>query len=83
MHAAEESEKLAYHNVNYGRAVVTCLSQPRAVDDNVVVAHYICGNIITDHEPSFCTTAARRGEMSGETHAREADEQKFLDKSAE
>ncbi|HMC23808.1 MAG TPA: hypothetical protein VKL19_18270 [Thermoanaerobaculia bacterium] len=40
-------------------------------------------NVITDHEPSFCTTAARRGEMSGETHAREADEQKFLDKSAD
>ncbi len=38
-------------------------------------------NVITDHEPSFCTTAARRGEMSGETHAREADEQKFLDKT--
>ena len=38
-------------------------------------------NVITDHEPSFCTTAARRGEMSGETHSREADEQKFLDKS--
>jgi hypothetical protein len=38
-------------------------------------------NVITDHEPSFCTTAARRGEMSGETHSREANEQKFLDKS--
>jgi hypothetical protein len=38
-------------------------------------------NVITDYEPSFCTTAARRGEMSGETTAREADEQRFLNKS--
>lgn len=38
-------------------------------------------NVITDHEPSFCVTEARRGEVSGETSAREADEQKFLDKS--
>jgi hypothetical protein len=40
-------------------------------------------NLITDHEPSFCTNAARRGEMSGETHSRETDEQKFLDKSGD
>jgi hypothetical protein len=40
-------------------------------------------NIITDYEPSFCTTAARRGEMSGETTAREAQEQRFLDKSGD
>ncbi len=38
-------------------------------------------NVITDHEPSFCSSAARRGEMSGETAAREADEQRFLSKS--
>jgi hypothetical protein len=38
-------------------------------------------NVITDHEPSFCMTAARRGEISGETSMREADEQRFLDKS--
>lgn len=38
-------------------------------------------NVITDYEPSFCTTSARRGEMSGETAAREADEQRFLNKS--
>jgi len=38
-------------------------------------------NVITDYEPSFCSTAARRGEMSGETAAREADEQRFLNKS--
>src|SRR6266496_3049434 len=50
VHAAEESEKLAYHNVNYGRAVVPGLRQARAVDHNVVVAHYICRNVITDHE---------------------------------
>ena len=50
MHAAEESEKLAYYNVNYGRAVVTCLSQPRAVDYNIVVAYYVCRNVITDYE---------------------------------
>ncbi len=40
-------------------------------------------NVITDHEPSFCTSAARRGEVSAETHAREADEQRFLDKSGD
>lgn len=38
-------------------------------------------SVITDYEPSFCTTSARRGEMSGETAAREADEQRFLNKS--
>jgi len=37
--------------------------------------------VATDREPSFCRTAARRGEMSGETTAREADEEKFLNKS--
>jgi hypothetical protein len=37
--------------------------------------------VITDREPSFCRTAARRGEMGGETSAREAEEQKFLNKS--
>ena len=50
MHAAEESEKLAYHNVNYGRAVVTRLSQPGAVDNNIVAAYYGCRNIITDYQ---------------------------------
>jgi hypothetical protein len=38
-------------------------------------------NVITDYEPSFCTTSARRGEMGGETAAREADERRFLHKS--
>ena len=38
-------------------------------------------NVVTDYEPSFCTTAARRGEIAGETAAREADEQRFLNKS--
>ncbi len=37
--------------------------------------------VITDHEPSFCRTAARRNEESGDTALREADEQKFLNKS--
>lgn len=37
--------------------------------------------VMTNEEPSFCTTAARRGEMEGETLAREAEEQRFLDKS--
>ncbi len=37
--------------------------------------------VITDREPSFCRTAARRGEMNGETAAREADEERFLNKS--
>ena len=36
--------------------------------------------VLTNQEPSFCTTAARRGEMSAETAAREAQEQRFLDK---
>ena len=40
-------------------------------------------NILTDYEPSFCTTAARKNEMDKETAAREADEQRFLDKSSE
>ena len=41
-------------------------------------------NIITDHEPSFCTISARRNETTnGETSAREADEQRFLDKSGD
>ena len=38
-------------------------------------------NVITDYEPSFCATSARRGEISGETAAREAGEQRFLNKS--
>ena len=38
-------------------------------------------DVITDREPTFCTTAARRGEVGGETSAREADEKRFLDKS--
>ncbi|HEY8181368.1 MAG TPA: hypothetical protein VII32_03960 [Thermoanaerobaculia bacterium] len=37
--------------------------------------------VVTDREPSFCRTAARRGELSGDTEAREADERKFLNKS--
>jgi hypothetical protein len=37
--------------------------------------------VVTDREPSFCRTAARRGELDGETAAREADEEKFLNKS--
>jgi hypothetical protein len=37
--------------------------------------------VVTDREPSFCRTAARRGEESGDTEAREADERKFLNKS--
>jgi len=40
-------------------------------------------NILTDYEPSFCSTAARRNEMDKETSLREADEQRFLDKSSE
>ncbi len=41
-------------------------------------------NLITDHEPSFCTISARRNETTtGETSAREADEQRFLDKSGD
>jgi hypothetical protein len=40
-------------------------------------------SVITDREPSFCTSAARRGEVSADTHAREADEQRFLDKSGD
>src|SRR6266700_2254569 len=50
VHAAEESEKLAYHNVNYRSAVVTRLSQPGAVDNNIVAAYYLCRNIITDYQ---------------------------------
>lgn len=38
-------------------------------------------SVITDYEPSFCTTSARRGEIEAETAAREADEQRFLNKS--
>lgn len=37
-------------------------------------------DVITDREPSFCQTAARRREMDAETAAREADEAKFLQK---
>ncbi|MDQ6799547.1 MAG: hypothetical protein M3041_01785 [Acidobacteriota bacterium] len=37
--------------------------------------------VVTDREPSFCRTAARRGELSDDTQAREADERKFLNKS--
>jgi len=37
--------------------------------------------VITDREPSFCRTQARRGEVEGETASREAHEQSFLDKS--
>ncbi len=36
-------------------------------------------NVITDREPSFCRTAARRGEYGAETTSREADERRFLD----
>ncbi|HUJ15115.1 MAG TPA: hypothetical protein VL284_15115 [Thermoanaerobaculia bacterium] len=36
--------------------------------------------VLTDHEPSFCTSEARRGEESADTAAREADEKRFLDK---
>lgn len=39
--------------------------------------------VLTNQEPSFCSSAARRGEMSSETAAREADEQRFLDKSGD
>lgn len=40
--------------------------------------------VITDREPSFCVTSARRNETSAaETSAREADEQRFLDKSGD
>jgi hypothetical protein len=35
-------------------------------------------NIITDYEPSFCRTTARRGEMRLDTEAREASEVQFL-----
>ncbi len=38
-------------------------------------------DVVTDREPSFCRTAARRGELSSDTEAREADEKKFLNKS--
>ena len=37
--------------------------------------------VMTDQEPSFCRTAARRGEIGGETSAREVDEKRFLDKA--
>ncbi len=37
-------------------------------------------NVITDREPSFCRTAARRGEYGAESTSREADEEKFLAK---
>jgi len=40
-------------------------------------------NVLTDYEPSFCSTAARRNEVQLETKSREADEQRFLDKSSE
>jgi hypothetical protein len=40
-------------------------------------------HILTDYEPSFCSTAARRNEMDMETAHREADEQRFLDHSSE
>lgn len=40
-------------------------------------------NVLTNYEPSFCSTAARRNEMDMETAHREADEQRFLDKSSE
>jgi hypothetical protein len=36
-------------------------------------------NVITDYEPSFCRSHARRGEWSADTSAREADERRFLD----
>ena len=37
--------------------------------------------VLTNQEPSFCTASARRDEIAAETTAREADEQRFLDKS--
>src|SRR5262249_49517542 len=37
-------------------------------------------DVITEREPSFCRTAARRGELAGDTQAREEDERKFLNK---
>jgi len=40
-------------------------------------------NVLTDHEPSYCTSAARRDEIPAETHSRETSEQRFLDKSSE
>lgn len=40
-------------------------------------------NVMTDLEPSYCTSAARRDEIPAETHSREAAEQRFLDKSSE
>jgi hypothetical protein len=36
--------------------------------------------VVTDREPSFCRSAARRGELDGDTQAREEDERKFLEK---
>ena len=38
-------------------------------------------NVLTNYEPSFCSTAARRNEVQMETSHREAEEQRFLDKS--
>jgi len=37
-------------------------------------------DVITDREPSFCRTAARRGEMSADTQAREEGDRRFLNK---
>ena len=39
--------------------------------------------VLTNQEPSFCTASARRDEIAPETTAREADEQRFLDKSGD
>ncbi len=36
--------------------------------------------VITDREPSFCRTQARRGEIDAETASRDAYEQLFMDK---
>jgi hypothetical protein len=36
--------------------------------------------VMTNSEPSFCTSRARKGEISAATKAREADERKFLNK---
>jgi hypothetical protein len=36
-------------------------------------------NVITDYEPSFCRTQARRGEDRADSGARETAERRFLD----
>src|SRR5260370_11427389 len=84
LHYVRVDAKAAY-GAN-GRVLVSCLKpgdllQIRGTWPSKDLLHASSIHVVTDREPSFCRTAARRGELSRDTEARQADEIKFLDKS--